>query len=263
MLQGRHWPVDEPLSVISLVHGFGEHCGRYEELAAELIANRIAVVGVDLHGHGKTIGPRGVAQSYDHLHEDLKTLLQQTAAFYPAVPHFLFGHSMGGGLVLHHGIVAGDNDRLAGYLVSAPLIRITRPIPSLIRFGVKKLSSVFPKTTMPIPVSGKRISTISEQQQRYDNDPLNHNRLGLRLAVGMIENGERLLSEASSWSKPLRLWHSKADQINDYQATSEFAATAKNCQFTSFENAQHEMHQDTVREDVYQLMTQFILESVR
>ena len=110
MLQGRHWTVDAPRAVVSLVHGFGEHCGRYEELAAELVANRIAVVGVDLRGHGKTVGPRGVAQSYDHLHEDLKTLLQQTAAFYPAVPHFLFGHSMGGGLVLHHGMVAGDDD---------------------------------------------------------------------------------------------------------------------------------------------------------
>ena len=74
---------DRPRAVVSLVHGFGEHCGRYEELAAELVASRIAVVGVDLRGHGKTVGPRGVVQTYRHLHEDLKTLLQQTATFYP------------------------------------------------------------------------------------------------------------------------------------------------------------------------------------
>ena len=262
MLQGRHWSADAPLAVVSLVHGFGEHCGRYEELAAELVAHRIAVVGVDLRGHGKTVGPRGVAQTYRHLHEDLKTLLQQSAAFYPAVPHFLFGHSMGGGLVLHHGLVAGDDDTLAGYLVSAPLIRITRPIPSVVRFAVKKLSLVFPKMTMPIPVSGKRISTIPVEQQRYDDDPLNHNRLGFRLAVGMIENGEVLLSDASMWNKPLCLWHSKADQINDYDATSEFATAAKNCQFTSFKVAKHEMHQDIVRAEVHQLISQFILELV-
>ena len=142
--------MDGPLAVVSLVHGFGEHCGRYEELAAELVANRIAVVAVDLRGHGKTVGPRGVAQSYDHLHEDLKTLIQQTAKFYPAVPNFLFGHSMGGGLVLHHGLVAGnddsgDDDLLAGYLVSAPLIRITRPIPGVFRFGIKNSVRYFLK----------------------------------------------------------------------------------------------------------------------
>ena len=115
---------------------------------------------------------------------------------------------------------------------------------------------------MPIPVSGKRISTIPAEQQRYDDDPLNHNRLGFGLAVGMIENGDRLLTEASTWNKPLCLWHSKADQINDYSSTSDFANAAENCQFTSFEVAQHEMHHDTVQADVYQLMTQFILESV-
>ena len=262
MLHGRHWPVDNPLAVVSLVHGFGEHCGRYEELAAELVANRIAVVGIDLRGHGKTIGPRGVAASYEHLHDDLKTLLKQTTSLYPAVPHFLFGHSMGGGLVLHHGLSVGDDDPLAGYLVSAPLIRIARRLPGVVRFAVKKLSSIFPKTTLPIPVSGKRISTIPMEQERYDNDPLNHNRLGLALAVGMIEAGEQLLSEASAWKKPLRLWHSKADKINDYDATSKFAASAENCQFTSFEAAEHEMHQDTTRAEVYQLMTQFILSSV-
>lgn len=262
MLQGSHWSVDEPRAVVSLVHGFGEHCGRYEELAAELVASRIAVVGVDLRGHGKTVGPRGVVQTYRHLHEDLKTLLQQTATFYPEVPHFLFGHSMGGGLVLHHGLVAGDDDLLAGYLVSAPLIRIKRPISNVVRYAIKKLSSVFPKMTMPISITGEQISTIPVEQQRYEDDLLNHNRLGFRLAIGMIENGERLLGEASTWTKPLCLWHSKADQINDYQATHQFAMTAENCQFTSFEVAQHEMHQDTVRADVHQLMTQFVLGSV-
>ena len=261
ILQGQHWPADDPLAVVSLVHGFGEHCGRYEELAAELVANRIAVVGFDLRGHGRTISPRGVAQTYEHLHEDLKTLLKQTASMYPTVPHFLFGHSMGGGLVLHHGLSVGDDDPLAGYLVSAPLIRIARRIPSAAKFVVKTVSSVFPKTTMPIPVSGERISTIPMEQNRYDNDPLNHNRLGFRLAVGMIEGGERLLQEAAAWNKPLCLWHSTADQINDYEATSQFAAKAESCEFTSFEVVRHEMHHDTTRAEVHQLVTQFILSS--
>ena len=263
ILQGQHWPVDDPLAAVSLVHGFGEHCGRYEELATELVANQIAVVGVDLRGHGKTIGPRGVAETYDHLHDDLKTLLKQTESLYPTVPHFLFGHSMGGGLVLHHGFSAGEDDPLAGYLVSAPLIRITRRIPGVARLVVKKISTVFPKTTVPIPVSGERISSIPVEQKRYDNDPLNHNRLGFRLAVGLVETGERLLHEAAEWNEPLCLWHSKADQINDYEATRQFAVKAKRCEFTSFEDVEHEMHQDTTRAEVHQLMTQFILSSVR
>ena len=164
--------------------------------------------------------------------------------------------------MLHHGFSAGEDDPLAGYLVSAPLIRITRRIPGVARFAVKKISSVFPKTTVPIPVSGERISSIPAEQERYDNDPLNHNRLGFRLAVGLVETGERLLDEAAAWNKPLCLWHSKADQINDYEATRQFAAKAGNCQFTPFEDVEHEMHQDTSRAEVYQLITQFILSSI-
>ena len=93
---------------------------------------------------------------------------------------------MGGGLVLHHGLVAGDDDPIAGYLVSAPLIRITRPIPVVVRYVIKENSLTSPKKTMPIPVSGKRISKIPIEQKRYDDDPLNHKRLGFRLAFGML-----------------------------------------------------------------------------
>lgn len=260
-LQGYHWPVASPLAVISLVHGFGEHCGRYEELATYLAAQRIAVVGVDLRGHGRTNSPRGFAASYQHLHDDLKTLLQETSKRYPRAPHFLFGHSMGGGLVLHHRANAGASEPLMGYLVSAPLIQTTRPVSSLLRAAVKTLSFVFPKMTMPIGVSGTKISTIPMEQDRYDHDPLNHNRLGVRLAVGMIEAGERLLEDdvAATGNRPLVVWHSKSDQINSYEAAQQFAAKASRCQFVSFADARHELHHDMTRESVHELMARFII----
>jgi len=202
------------------VHGFGEHCGRYEKLAEHLVANSIAVVGVD-------------------------------------VPQFLYGHSMGGGLVLHHGMTT-KSDSLAGYLVSAPLIRLKRNIPTVVRMAVKMMRPIMPRGTFPIPVSGKNISTIPVEQDRYDNDPLNHNRLGFGLAVGMVEAGENVLINASSWDKPLRLWHSKADRITDFEASEQFASKANCCQFTAFDEVQHETHQDETREEVFELMVEFI-----
>ena len=248
--------MESPQSAVSLVHGFGEHCGRYEKLAAHLNANRIAVVGVDLRGHGQTDSPRGVVKSYGHLHGDLKALIQQTSEFYPSLPHFLFGHSMGGGLVLHHGLTIDDG--IDGYLVSAPLIRLKRPVPGIAKVAVRVLRPVLPNGTLPVSVSGKIISTIPEEQDLYDNDPLNHNRLGFGLALGMIEAGQNTLSAATSWYKPLRLWHSRADRINDFEATRQFAEQAKNCQFTEFEKVQHEMHQDETRLDVHSLISEFV-----
>lgn len=263
-LSGFHWDTGSPIAAMSLVHGFGEHCGRYEKLAEHLNSKGIAVVGVDLRGHGTTDSARGVASTYGHIHGDVKTVVQKTAELYPHVPNFLFGHSMGGGLVLHHGLsIDAANDPLAGYLVSAPLIRLKRNIPRIVRGVVRTLRPVFPNGTFPIPVSGKNISTIPEEQDRYDNDPLNHNRLGFGLAVGMVEAGERVLENASAWNKSLRLWHSSADRITDYEATHQFASLANDCEFTSFEDVQHEMHQDRSRSDVHTLVSDFILRKIR
>ena len=73
-LTTHHWPVDNPVSVMMLVHGFGEHGGRYGPMAGFLNAHDIAVVSLDLRGHGTSEGKRGVIKSYDDFRADLSNL---------------------------------------------------------------------------------------------------------------------------------------------------------------------------------------------
>ena len=259
-LQGYRWSVENPVAVMSLVHGLAEHCRRYEKLAQYLNRNKIDVVGVDLRGHGKTEGPRGVSQQYADIAGDVSALVEETKSQYPELPRFLFGHSLGGGLVLHHGMTTVD-DTLSGYLASAPLIQPRKPVSKTTRGLVKLLRKIFPKGTLPIPVSGKKISTIPEEQERYDTDPLRHRRIGFGLAVDMIENGEELFAKADQWEKPLRMWHSKSDKITSADASEHFAKQAKNCEFTAFDEVQHETHQDRSRDEVHALIVDFILRS--
>lgn len=259
-LHGYRWSVENPVAVMSLVHGLAEHCGRYEELAQHLNRNGIDVVGVDLRGHGKTEGPRGVSRQFSDIVGDVSTLVEETKTQYPGLPRFLFGHSLGGGLVLQRGMTTVD-DPLSGYLVSAPLILPRKPVSRITRGLVKFLRKVSPTGTLPIPVSGKKISTIPEEQDRYDSDPLRHRRMGIGLAVDMIENGEGLFASASQWKKPLRMWHSKSDRITSFDASEHFASHAKNCEFTAFDEVLHETHHDRSRDDVYALIVEFILRS--
>ena len=74
---------------MALVHGFGEHCGRYGPMADYLNSQKIAVVTLDLRGHGKSEGRRGVVKSYDEFREDLAALLAKTQALYPHTPQVL------------------------------------------------------------------------------------------------------------------------------------------------------------------------------
>lgn len=256
-LFGRHWPAQTPRAVLSLVHGFGEHSGRYEAMAKHLSAAGISVMAIDLRGHGRTDSPRGVCKTYSDLSADVDTLLAETKTRYPDLPHFLFGHSMGGGLVLHHGLTK-TSQNLDGYLVSAPLIIPKDPVPGPLRVAAKIMRRLMPNGTMPNPISGEIISTLPSEKADYEADGLNHDRLGFGLAVGIIEAGEQILENAAAWTKPLRLWHAKGDQLTDFTASEAFAAKAQNCHFTAFEDVEHEMHNDACREAVYGLMLDFM-----
>ncbi len=247
---------------MSLVHGLAEHCERYDRIAECFNRNRIDVVGVDLRGHGLSAGRRGVSRKYTDIAGDVSTLVEETKSQYPELPRFLFGHSLGGGLVLHHGMTAKIDEAISGYLVSAPLIRPYKPVSSLTRGFAKFLRKIHPTGTLPIPVSGHKISTIPAEQDRYNNDPLRHRAVGIGLAVDMIETGEEILAQANRWDKQLRLWHSKADKITSFDASEHFANQASNCDFTAFNEARHETHHDRSRDDVHSLMVDFILSNL-
>ncbi len=255
-LFGRHWPVDNPKAVMALVHGFGEHCGRYDDMATYLNGQNIAVVAVDMRGHGKSGGKRGIVKSYDDFRHDLDALLTQTRTLYPDTPLTLYGHSMGGGIVLDHGSRGLDDLPI---IASAPLITLTDPIPGALRSFAKLMGKIMPKGAMPQPIDGTKISNLTEEQTLYLNDPLNHGKMGFRLAEAMVSTGERLQSDAKVWDRPLLMLHSKADQLTGFEGSRGFAELAKQVDFHAFETVQHEMHNDSTRAEVYTLMSDFIL----
>ncbi len=258
VLRGHIWAGSKPKIAMSLIHGFGEHCGRYASMAKYLNAQGIAVIALDLRGHGRSDGKRGVCKDYSLLAGDMEALLAKTRAEFPGLPHFIFGHSMGGGLVLHYGLTQNGTDNIAGFLVSAPLIRPAEPVPGPLQAVVKLLRRIAPNGTLPNPIPGIKVSTVPAEQEIYEADTLNHGRLGFGLAVSIIEAGENVLAQAEDWNAPLLLWHANGDQLTDFTASQSFAAKAQNCSFTAFEDCEHEMHNDNCRADVYSLMSDFM-----
>lgn len=255
-LSGRYWPAKNAKAVMSLVHGLGEHSGRYESLAPDLVKAGISVLAVDLRGHGKSDGKRGVCTDYNLLHDDLEALLEKSRSFYPDTPHFLYGHSLGGGLVLDYGFSAADD--IKAIITSAPFIGLPKPPPAILRGVAKIMRKLNPQGTMSQPLTGEKISSLSEEQERYVNDPINHSQLGFGLAVDSVEAGERISRKAEQWKRPLLLMHARGDQLTDFSASEHFSQTGQNVTFKAFENSEHEMHHDTPREAVLSAMIDFI-----
>jgi len=249
----------KPKAVIALVHGFGEHGGRYVPMAAAFKEKDIAVVSVDLHGHGHTEGKRGVSHTYNALMSDVNAIIDKTKSLYPDVPLFLFGHSMGGGLVLNN-VLRRRPEGLAGVISSAPLIKPADPFPGFQRFMLRVMRKLMPNFTANAGLDSAGISTIQAEVDKYNNDPLVHGKMGAGLAIDVMAGGEWLLEYANVWYEtvPLLLYHSKEDTLTDFSASEEFGRLAPGCEFYAYENVGHEMHNDTSREDVFKMIDNFI-----
>ena len=257
-LSGHIHIPENPRAVMSLVHGFGEHQGRYGPMVQHLNDAGIAVVTMDLRGHGISEGKRGVCKDYALMIDDVGAQIRKGARTLPNLPQYLYGHSMGGGIVLRFASDAGRAAELSGLIVSAPLIKLPKALPKAQITAVKLLRRFAPNMTIPNPIAGDQISTLPDEQARYESDELNHDRLGIGLALDMIENGEIVLSRAENFSRPILLVHAKNDQLTASSASEEFASRAPNCDLHIFENCEHELHNDIARSEVYGLMTRFM-----
>ena len=104
-MYARGWaPAGTPKAAIMLVHGHGEHVARFDHVAAALTEKGYAMLGFDLRGHGKSGGARGHTPAYDALMDDIASFSRQTDQLYAGLPRFLYGHSLGGNLVLNYAL---------------------------------------------------------------------------------------------------------------------------------------------------------------
>lgn len=261
-LLARHWAAIEPQATLVLIHGFGEHSGRYNHMASHLTDKGVQVFAIDLRGHGESDGKRGVIGDYDEFRHDLRAALNHARSLHDAAPadargpFILMGHSMGGGIALDHGL--RHPEEVDGIIATGPLLRPKDPVPPVLEFIVRCLARIFPNGTMKNAISGIQISTLAEEQSAYESDPLNHNRLGFRLAVELFRIGEALTNSATQWRSPLLLIHAQGDQLTDCEASETFANEASNVTFMALEDVEHEVHNDKSRGRVYRAILDFI-----
>ncbi len=247
---------ENPKAALVIIHGFGEHGGRYQHMMEHLADHNISSLAIDLEGHGKSEAERGVCKSYEILHADVTLAISEAERLSPNVPIFLYGHSMGGGLVLNHGLTHAP--KIRAYIVSAALIYPVKPVSGGLRMLVKILRKIVPKMTIANDIVGHEVSTLPEVQELYANDPLNHRRLGVGLAEDIVEGGEWNVANAEKWQAPLLMLHSRDDKLTQFAGSEEFASKAQNCTFLPLQDCEHEIHNDVSRDVVYDALTYFI-----
>jgi len=234
----RHWPAERiARGRILIVHGLGEHIGRYMHVGAHLAARGWDVVGYDQRGHGAAPGKRGVLAAADDLVDDLTRVVD---AVRPAgLPFVLLGHSMGG-LVAAQFVAEGRRPVDALVLTSPALdagLNLAQQLQ--LKLGL----AIVPDLPMGNQLDATRISHDPEVVRRYRSDPLVHDRISARLAKSLIDGGAVVLARAPQWSVPTLLLWAGSDRLVSPAGSAAFAAAAPRAVVTSqcFDGLYHEI----------------------
>lgn len=242
-IAGRYWPVANPCLMVCLVHGFGEHIGRYEHVAAFFNQHQIAVIGYDRSGHGASAGKRGHTRSYDLLLEEIDALVDQAKIRSPHIPLVLYGHSQGGNLVLNYTL--RNPGKIKGVISTGPWIRLAFKPPALKVFIGKLTRSIFPALSQPNGLNPAHLSTDPGVGKAYLTDPLVHNRITTETGLSMLESGDFLDGFSGAFPVPLLLMHGEKDQITSPLATKAFADRVRgDITLRIWEGLYHEIHNE-------------------
>ena len=237
------WPVpagSPARATVLLVHGLGEHLGRYAALAQALNSWGYAVRAYDQYGHGASDGPRGGLPSATRLLDDLAQVVDQTrAGMTTGQPLLLLGHSMGGLVAAR--FVALQRRPLEGLVLSSPALDPgLNPVQKLL---VAVLPSLLPNLRVGNGLDARLISHDPAVVAAYQSDPLVHDRIAARLARFIADDSAAVRAAASGWVLPTLLLYAGADRLVNPAGSRAFAAAAPPAVLSSqcFEPLYHEI----------------------
>jgi alpha-beta hydrolase superfamily lysophospholipase len=243
-------PDDQMKGIICLIHGLGEHSGRYARWAELFIQAGYGMLAPDLPGHGRTEGRKAYVQSYQLLLDQVDLVLEQAEKLFPGVPRILYGHSMGGNIVINYAI--SREASLKALIATSPWLRLTFRVSRLELAIGKFMNSVFPRIRFKSKgTNTERLSHDPEHWADVRADPLNHGMVTGRYFWIIHQLGEYALAHASEIQQPFLLMHGVEDKITSPKASEEFAAnTGDRTRFKIWEGLYHELHWEFEYKDI-------------
>ena len=238
----RRWePPKPPQAACIVVHGLGEHGGRYEALAQALNSRALTVWAMDHRGHGRSDGRRGDCCSIHDFAGDLHLLIQKVRSAAPQLPRVLIGHSLGG--LVSVVCAAQHPGAVHAVALSSPAFKLTQDPPRFKVALAEGLARLLPRTPIPNGINPEWLSRDPEIVQRYKSDPLVHRALTARCAVALRQAMAESLALARELKIPCLILQAGSDRICDPGASAEFAKAAPDSlvRFQRYDGFYHEL----------------------
>ena len=252
----RAWP--KPGSrAFAVVHGLGEHSGRYERFANGMAQHGMGTYALDLRGHGKSPGQRGHLDSWSQWTDDVAAFVRHVESISgaEAVP---VGHSFGG-VALLSTVLAGKLAKTGRFVVSSPALKLKLAVAGWkLTFG-PIASKIVPRLALANEVDPKTVSRIPEVVDAYRNDPLVHDKISTRMGAEWQAATRDILSRAGQIKIPFLILAGTDDALIDPAGSRELHERAKSTsELRMLEGRFHEPFNDIGSDEVFQLIADWL-----
>ncbi len=238
------WLADQPRAHLVLVHGLGEHSGRYQNYVDYFVPRGYTLHGADARGHGRSGGKRGYVERFEHYVTDIEQRVAHLRSADAATPVFVLGHSLGSLMTLKFGLEHAS--AVSGIIVTGTALRDALVMPQWKRSLANVLSNVTPSLKMNNGVLTKYLSQDPAVITAYDTDPLVHSWGTPRLATEAEKVRAELYRRAGEWQVPLLMLHGGGDKVCLPEGARAFAqqAPAALVTYREFDGLYHEIHNE-------------------
>jgi alpha-beta hydrolase superfamily lysophospholipase len=207
LLNFYQWSCKQPKAAVVISHGWSEHAGRYQDIAASLLESGFSVYAMDHRGHGKSEGKRGHVRRWSDYVRDLELLRSSVCED----KQYLIGHSMGGMISLHH--LLEYPERFDAVALSGPAADVSIAVPLATRIVGNTMSWLMPRLSLSHSVESSVVCSDPKVVEDYELDPYNHGKVTARWFTEYLSAVDRLRENASKIKTPVAIWHGEGDEL--------------------------------------------------
>lgn len=255
----RLWLPTSPRALLVIVHGFGEHGGRYRVFAEALAHEGLCVAVPDLNGHGRSEGPRGHLGSIAVQVAVLQHMVQDV--FLPASGQsrfVVFGHSFGGLVAILWALK--DSSGVRRLIVQSPLLEAGFPIPRWKTTLATILAHCWPNLVFSTDLDQSALCRDDAVIRAYAEDPLVHALMSAGTYWSMTRTRNQVLAHAASLKPPTLMLYGSADRIISLEIAQRwFDRLSCVKRRVMFDGCYHELHFEPVRQEVIALVREWTL----
>ncbi len=258
----RYAPV-VPQATAIIIHGMGEHGGRYAHVAEHLASHGFEALVPDLRGFGLSGGKRACIRRFEEFHEDLDALVSLVQARTPGRRVFLLGHSFGGLIVSSYAAFRRPSAP-AGVVLSSPIFGLGIRVPAWRNALALTLARFFPDYSEPNRVRPESLTHDAEILKAYADDKLKYHRISARLYAELTRNVAKADSIAASLRCPTLVLQAEKDVVVRPDRTRRFfeRLAAADREYVEYPGLYHEILNETSRETIFSKISSWMNERI-